>query len=114
MITTFYLLLILFSINEIYYVFNKSRLDINFKNRDISATKNIDLFHYLLRAMFWCCMFIGLWSSQSEMFIFLGSLHLLRFPFYHISRKLYIIWDNILPAISIIFILIILIYKIKG
>jgi hypothetical protein len=114
MITTFYLFLIIFALNEIYYVFNKPRLDLNMKNRDVENTRKIDLVHYLLRALFWCWMVIGLWSSQSEMFIFLGSLHLIRFPFYHISRKLYIIWNNILPAISIIFIMIILIYKLKG
>jgi len=114
MITIFYLLLIIFAFNEVYYVFNKTRLDLNMKNRDVDATKSIDIGHYLLRILFWIWIVIGLWSSQSEMFMFLGSLHLLRFLFYHINRKLYIIWDNILPSISIIFIMIILIYKLKG
>jgi hypothetical protein len=114
MITLFYLLLIIFAFNEIYYVFNKPRLDLNMKNRDVEATKSIDIAHYLLRILFWIWIVIGLWSSQSELFMFLGSLHLLRFLFYHINRKLYIIWDNLLPSISIIFIMIILVYKIKG
>jgi hypothetical protein len=114
MITIFYLISILFAINEIYYVFNKSRLDTNFKNLDLKSSTKIDIAHYLFRIMFWIWMIVGIWSSQSELFILLCSLHLVRFPFYHISRKLYIIWSNILPSISFIFILIILIYKIKG
>jgi len=114
MITLFYLISILFALNEIYYVFNKSKLDTNFKNLNVKSSTKLDIAHYLLRIMFWIWMIVGIWSSQSELFIFLTTLHLIRFPFYHLSRKLYIIWTNILPSISFIFVLIILIYKIKG
>lgn len=114
MITLFYLVSILFALNEIYYVFNKSKLDTNFKNLNVKSSTKLDIVHYLLRIMFWIWMIVGIWSSQSELFIFLTTLHLIRFPFYHLSRRLYIIWTNILPSISFIFILIILIYKIKG
>ena len=114
MITLFYLISILFALNEIYYVFNKSKLDTNFKNLDVKSSTKLDIAHYLLRIMFWVWMIVGIWSSQSNIFMFLTILHLIRFPFYHLSRRLYIIWTNILPSISFIFILIILIYKIKG
>jgi hypothetical protein len=114
MITLFYLISILFALNEIYYVFNKSKLDTNFKNLNVKSSTKLDIAHYLLRIMFWIWMIVGIWSSQSELFIFLTTLHLIRFPFYHLSRRLYIIWTNILPSISFIFMLIILIYKIKG
>ena len=114
MIILFYLISILFALNEIYYVFNKSKLDTNFKNLDVKSSTKLDIAHYLLRIMFWVWMIVGIWSSQSNLFIFLTILHLVRFPFYHLSRRLYIIWTNILPSISFMFILIILIYKIKG
>ena len=114
MIILFYLISILFALNEIYYVFNKSKLDTNFKNLDVKSSTKLDIAHYLLRIMFWIWMIVGIWSSQSNLFIFLTILHLVRFPFYHLSRRLYIIWTNILPSISFMFILIILIYKIKG
>ena len=114
MITLFYLISILFALNEIYYVFNKSKLDTNFKNLDVKSSTKLDITHYLLKIIFWLWMIIGIWSSQSSLFLFLTTLHLIRFPFYHLSRRLYIIWTNILPSISFIFILIILIYKIKG
>lgn len=114
MITLFYLISILFALNEIYYVFNKSKLDTNFKNLDVKSSSKLDIAHYLLRIVFWIWMVVGIWSSQSDLFIFLTVLHLIRFPFYHLSRRFYIIWTNILPSISFIFILIILVYKIKG
>jgi hypothetical protein len=114
MIIIFYLISILFALNEIYYVFNKSKLDTNFKNLDVKSSTKLDIAHYLLRIMFWVWMIVGIWSSQSNLFTFLTILHLVRFPFYHLSRRLYIIWTNILPSISFIFILIILIFKIKG
>ena len=114
MITLFYLISILFALNEIYYVFNKSKLDTNFKNLNVKSSTKLDIAHYLLRIMFWIWMIVGIWSSQSSLFIFLTTLHLIRFPFYHLSRRVYIIWTNILPSISFIFILLILVYKIKG
>ena len=61
MTTLFYLFLIIFALNEVYYVFNKSRLDLNMKKRDVDSTKNIDIAHYLLRVMFWIWIVIGLW-----------------------------------------------------
>lgn len=110
----FYSLIIIFFWMEIYYVYNKTNLDTIIKNRDIENTSMKDIFYYFSRLLFYVWLIAGIWSSQSSLFIFLTSLHLLSFPFYHLSRRLYIIWDNILPSISIIFMLIILVYKIKG
>ncbi len=114
MVTLFYLISILFAFNEVYYVFNKTRLDVSIKSLDVKSFSRFDILHYVFRMMFWVWMIVGIWSSQSSLFLFLTTLHLVRFPFYHLSRRLYIIWSNILPSISFIFILIILIYKIKG
>jgi hypothetical protein len=99
---------------EIYYVYNKTNLDTIIKNRDVENTSLKDIFYYITRIIFYVWLVIGMWSSQSDLFIFLTVLHALSFPFYHLSRRLYIIWDNILPSISIIFMIIILTYKIKG
>jgi hypothetical protein len=99
---------------EIYYVYNKVNLDTIMKNRDIENTSMKDILYYVSRLLFYVWLFIGLWSSQSNLFIFLAGLHALSFPFYHLSRRLYIIWDNLLPSISVIFMIIILIFKIKG
>jgi hypothetical protein len=114
MITLFYSLTIIFFWMEIYYLYNKPNLDTIIKNKDVQGTSMKDILYYVSRLFFYAWLVVGLWSSQSELFIFLTSLHLLRFPFYHLSRRLYIIWDNILPSVSFIFMIIILVYKIKG
>jgi len=109
MITFFYYFLLVFIWTKIFLVFNKQRLDLNFRNKDILAIKKIDLVYYFTEFLFLVWMIIGLWSSQKWLFIFLLSSHLLKFPFYHLSKRLYAVWDNILPSISIIFILVIFI-----
>jgi len=114
MTALFYTLTILFFWMEIYYVYNKANLDTIVKNRDVEQTSMKDILYYVSRLLFYVWLIIGMWSSQSDLFIFLTVLHALSFPFYHLSRKLYIIWGNFLPSISIIFMLIILVYKIKG
>ena len=69
MITLYYLISILFAFNEVYYVFNKTRLDISIKSQDVKSFSKFDILHYVFRLMFWIWIVIGLWSSQSEMFI---------------------------------------------
>ena len=111
MITFFYYFILVFIWTKIFLVFNKQRLDLNFRNKDIMAIKKIDLVYYFTEFLFFVWMIIGLWSSQKVLFITLLSLYLLKFPFYHLSKRLYAVWDNILPSISIIFIMIIFIYS---
>jgi hypothetical protein len=111
MITFFYYFLLVFIWTKIFLVLNKQRLDLNFRSKDIMSIKKIDLVYYFTEFLFFVWMIIGLWSSQSVLFMTLLSLHLLKFPFYHLSKRLYAVWDNILPSISIIFIMIIFIYS---
>ena len=111
MITFFYYFLLVFIWTKIFLVFNKQRLDLNFRNKDIMSIKKIDLVYYFTEFLFLLWMIIGLWSSQKGLFLILLSSHLLKFPFYHLSKQLYAIWDNILPSISIIFILMIFVYS---
>lgn len=110
----FYLPIIIFIWSEIYYVYNKSKLDTTFKGRDISNTTVYDLFYYFSRVCYYIWLGIGLFTNQSDIFLFLISLILLKLPFYFINKRLYFIWNNILPSISIIFMLIALVYSIKG
>ncbi len=106
----FYLISIIFIWTEIYYVFNKKKLDDKFKNKDIRETSILDLIYYFNRFFYYVWLIAGLFSSQQDLFIFLIGLRFLSLPFYHISKRLYAIWDNILPSISVIFIIIIIVY----
>ena len=110
-----YLFSLIFIWMEIYYVFNKLKLDDNFRNRDISKSSKLDIIYYLLRIFYFFWLIQGIFTNQYELFLLLISLRFLSFPFYHISKRLYVIWSNILPSISMIFIMIIFIYGfIKG
>jgi len=110
----FYLPIILFIWSEIYYVYNKSKLDVRFKNKDISNSSKYDLLYYFSRVFYYIWLSFGIFTSQSDIFIFLFILILLKLPFYFISKRVYFIWNNILPSISVIFMIIALVYYIKG
>ena len=116
MITFFYTFAIFFMFNEIYYVYNKIELDTTFNDKDknISSLSKMQLAYYVMRVLYWIWLIIGLFSPMSNLFTFLLILRSLKFPFFHISKKFYVIWDNLLPAISFIFMLMILIFGIIG
>lgn len=105
-----------FMLNEIYYIYNKRILDTSFndKEKNLSSLSKMELVYYGLRVLYWIWLGIGIFSPMSPLFIFLLVLRGLQFPFFHISKNLYVVWDNLLPAISFIFMLIILIYGIIG
>lgn len=107
MITLFYIFSSLFIWNEIYYLYNRDRLDINFKNKDIESTPVTDFLFYFTRLLMWIFIVIGLFINPLSFSILL-ILKLLKSPLYHINRKLYIIYDTILPIISSIYISVII------
>ena len=106
----FYLFSLFFIANEIFYVFNKTRLDTYFVDKEISSIPKWDIYYYIFRILFWIWLFIGIFTTQYTLFITLICAILLKLPFFHINKKLYIIWDNLIPTISII-IMLITIYK---
>jgi len=106
--------LVLFIFNEIFYVYNKTELDSLFADKNLSALSKLELVYYLLRVLYWVFLGLGLFSSHYILFLILIVFRFLKFPLFHINKKLYIVWNNILPIISIIMMLIILFFKIKG
>ena len=115
MITFFYIFLSVFIWNEIYYVKNRDRLDKNFKNKSIDLVNKTDLFFYFTKVLYWTWIIIGLFSEIQTYFIILSILRFLKFPLYHLRNKLYyLIYNNILPILSIIMIAIIMAIKFIG
>ena len=100
MIEIFYTLLLIFAINEIFFVFNRDRLDRNFKNKDITSVKKVDLIHYILKTLsvFW--PLIGLFSSMYYMFLFVILLWVLKFDLYHVHKRTYAIYALVLPLVN--------------
>jgi len=87
--------------NQLYYIYNKQRLDTSFKNRDIESIKILDLIHFFLRTIFYFWMIWGALQLNNWV-IGLLLLHLLSVPLFHLKRMAYIVWNNILPIITII------------
>ena len=111
MITFFYLFLILFILNEVFYFSNRKRLDVFFKKKDPSQIKKLDIVYYLLKitSIFWPT--IGLFSSFSTLFSLLILLGLSKFILYHFSKKVYSIYVDVYPILTISIYLTILFYK---
>ena len=93
----------IFIIMEVYYVHNKNKLDTKYKNWDISKVRIFDIFYYALRIFYYIWLLFGLFTSKSFLFIIMISCILLKLPLYYISKIVYIVWENILPLLSIIF-----------
>jgi hypothetical protein len=112
MITFFYTFLIVFIWNEIYYIKNKHRLSLNFKNKDIESTTVLDLAYYFTKVLYWIWLITGMFSSLSPYFIILFTLGVIKFITFKSKRKsLYVILNNIFPILSVFFLGIILLIR---
>lgn len=97
MITGFYVMLFAFIFAEIYHFFNKKRLDLIFKNKDVETIKKIDIVFYMTKLLSIFLPIVGLFSSFSELFMLLIIINLLKFLIYHLNDHLYKFYIKILP-----------------
>jgi hypothetical protein len=112
MITFFYTFIIVFIWNEIYYIKNKHRLSLNFKNKDIESTTVFDIFYYFTRLLYWIWLIVGIFTSLSPYFIILFSLVIIKLITFKSRKKsLYVIFDNIFPILSVFLLGVILLIK---
>ena len=112
MITFFYTFLIVFIWNEIYYIINKHRLSLNFKNKDIESTTILDITYYFTKVLYWSWLIIGMFLSLSPYFIILFSLVIIKLITFKSRKKsLYVIFDNIFPILSVFLLGVILLIK---
>jgi hypothetical protein len=103
MINILHFVLVLFMLNEIFFIFNRKRLDINFENKDVLSVKTIDLLHYITRVMsfIWTILlFITGYKLVASIFVILV---LLKFLLYHLNENIYRVYVVILPIIYVIF-----------
>jgi len=109
--TLFYLALILFTLNEIFYFSNRKRLDIFFKKKDSSQIKKIDILYYLIKTTSIIWPIIGLFSSCSVLFLMIILLGFTKFLLYHISNRIYKVYVDLHPILLISIYLTILFYR---
>jgi hypothetical protein len=102
MIYLFYIILAILIINEFLFIFNRKRINVNFKNKDVEKVKLLDIYVYLLKtvSIFW--PFIGLFSNFYFLFLLVILLNLFKFIIYHINLFLYSVYIYILPFIIVV------------
>lgn len=111
MIKLFYLSLLIFIFNEIFYFSNRKRLDLFFKKKDPSQIKKIDILYYLIKILSIVWPIIGLFSSFKYLFFIILLLSIFKFILYHLFKNIYGIYLNIYPILLILVYIIILFYK---
>ena len=111
MIYLFYTILFLLTLNEILFILDKKRLNINVKNQNIEKVRFMYVLIYLLKSIsiFW--PIIGLFSSFHYLFLSVIVLNIFKFVVYHINRLLYSFFIYILPFLIVVIYSIILYRK---
>lgn len=111
MITGFYMMLFAFILSEIYHFFNKKRLDLIFKNKDMETIRKVDIIFYMskLLSIFWPV--IGLFSGFSHLFMLIIAINLLKFMIYHLEDNIYKVYIRLLPWMNVVVYITILSYK---
>jgi len=101
MIVAFYAAIFAFIFAEIYYVFNRKRLDLIFKNKNVESIRKIDIAFYMskLLSIFW--PIVGLFSSFSSLFLLIITINLLKFAIYHTSGPIYKVYIKVLPWMNV-------------
>ncbi len=95
---------------NIYYIFKNKQLDKRFKERDIMNVSKMDIVYYLFKVIYWVWIPIGLFSSQSSLFWILLIIGFLKFPFYHLNKKLFSVYNDVYPVLCISTLITIFIY----
>lgn len=85
-----------------YYILNKNRLD------SVKFGKNkTDLIYYSMVPAFWLWLIFSYTQLDNNIVNIYLVIYSLKFIFFHLNKKISIIWNNILPIITILLVIII-------
>ena len=91
---------------NLYYIFNREKLNTRIKF-NLNKEKSPILFtYYTLKVLFPIWVITGLFISK--LFYILLFLIILKFAIFHLNKKSYLIYDKILPILYIIVMILIL------
>jgi hypothetical protein len=102
-------LLILFIINNIYFLKNRDYLQHNFSEK--TSVKLLEVLYYYINLFYYVFVFIGLFTDDKLYFYILSVTYLLKFPLYHINKKIYRVFSYLYPHIVILILLTLLYTK---
>lgn len=95
----FYVMLVVFVINDLYYLLNRKRLSSNFDRRDLQAVSRLDLLHYFLKSVSVVWPFLGIFTPFTVYFTGVIVSWILKFVSYHVNERIYAIYAIFVPFI---------------
>lgn len=101
-------LAILFIISNIFFLFDKKRLEKNFK--DIDKHNKFDFVYYLIQTIFPVWVLVINFTNFSVYTLSLVVLFILKFITYHLNEKIFYYYYLIYPFLIIINLFIILLF----
>lgn len=103
------LVIMLFIINNIYFIKNRDYLQQ--KSFEKTNIRLLDVLYYYINLLYYFFVFIGLFADDKLYFCILVIAYLVKFPLYHISKKIYRIFSYLYPHIVILILLTLLYTK---
>lgn len=103
------LLILLFIINNIYFLKNRDYLQKKFSEK--TNIKLLEVLYHYINLLYYLFVFIGLFTDDKLYFYILSITYLIKFPLYHISKKIYQVFSYLYPHITIIILLTLLYSK---
>ena len=103
------LVILLFIINNIYFIKNRDYLQKRFSEKNNISL--LELLYYYINLLYYVFIFIGLFTNSKLYFFILVITYLLKFPLYHLSKKIYRIFSYLYPHITILILLALLYSK---
>jgi len=95
---------LLFIINILYFIVNKDRLQKKYSEKENLSVTVIELLYYYINLFFYIFILLGTFTGDITCIILFG-LYLIKFPIYHINKKIYKIYSNLYPYMNIIVLL---------
>ena len=109
MITIYNLLPILFILNIIYFIKNRSHLQKGYSEKESSEIKISELVYYYINLLYYLFILFGLFINNIYWLLILS--YFIKFPIYHINKKIYRIYSYLYPYVNILFLLYLLYSK---
>ena len=109
MMMIFNLLPVLFILNIIYFIKNRDYLQKSYSEKDGSEIRGSELMYYYVNLIYYLFILFGLLIDNTFWILILA--YFIKFPIYHINKRIYNFYTYLYPYISIVFLLYLLYSK---
>lgn len=104
-------MLIVFVLNDIYYLLNRKRMSVNLSQKDVMSVRHLDLVYYFVKVLSLVWPLIGIFGEQHDYFLLVIAIWILRFLLYHLHKGVYAVYSMLVPlAVCAIYVTLIYIW----